>query len=970
MARIARCPRGGSFYREAPFWSWNDILDKREAVRQAEEMARGGWGGYFMHARIGLETPYLGKEWMEVVKACVAHAKKTGMCAWLYDENKWPSGFAGGVIPKKGAKYRAKYLMLSENVLEEGESYKYLGSFVAERDAKGLTSVPVAKDAHARGRRVYHFYQYTLGLGDDWFFGSSYVDLLEPAVTREFIKSTHEKYKEVVGKEFGKSVPGIFTDEPQYGFSEACPGPSVPWTTTLPRVFKASRGYDIMPHLLSLFLQCGDYRKIRYDFNRTTHEMFVSAFMKQIYDWCDANNLAYTGHVNAEDTLASQIESVGATMPFYEYEHVPGMDHLGRVINNFSVFKQVSSVADQLGKERALSELYGCSGQDFNMKGRKWIADAHFALGINLLNPHLWLYTMRGARKRDYPPTISYQQPHWHKSKRWSDRNAILSYLLTRGKRVVDCLVIHPVESGWCEVTPLDEEAIAGLDAAFKDTVNTLLAAHVDFHFGDETLMAKYGKIEGRMLRVAKGSYSAVVVPHCLTLRASTARLLADFAAAGGKVIVAGTRPRLVNAGTGGTAVLRAALASAPVVPTTRLAAAIRKAAPQPVEIAGRNAGKVFYHLRDIGGERVLFLANTDYDSGAEVTVALRGKDRFAGLVALPDERVTALHTKRKGGATVVKLAMPGAGSALLTFGAKPYPATRRSAGGRLSEVALDGRWRVTAMDENALTLDYVRIPSEAHGWTRAEYHLFQYEALKRAGGAAVARYEFEVEVMPQGPVSLAIERPETWRISVNGSAVASRPRGYFIDTEFKRLDITRHVRPGRNIVEVTGKVTKRFELESVYVVGRFGVHRCGNRFVIGAMPETVAVEDVSTQGLSFFAGVIDVERTFDLARAPKAATLVVKELAAGAAEVFVNGRQQDDLLYPPYEVEVKGLRKGRNKIRLRLFSTLRNLLGPHHFTGPEIIWQGPGSFVDRRRWTDDYRFLPFGIRGAALVVT
>ena len=969
MARGKQYGKSGGFYREAPFWSWNDVMEKKEAIRQIDLMAEGGWGGFFMHARVGLVTEYMGKEWMDVVKACVAHAKKRGMCAYLYDENKWPSGFAGGIIPRKGAKYRAKYLMISENTLEEGESYKYLGSFVAESDGKGMRSAAVAKDAPARGRRVWHLYQYTIGLGDDWFFGSAYVDLMEPAVTAEFIKSTHEKYKEAVGKEFGKSVPGIFTDEPQYGFAEACPGPAVPWTTTLPKVFKASRGYSIMPHLLSLFLPCGDYRQIRYDFHRTAHEMFVSAFMKQIYDWCDSNNLAYTGHLNAEDTISSQVECVGAAMPFYEYEHIPGMDHLGRILNNFSIFKQVSSVADQLGKERALSELYGCSGQDFNMKGRKWIADAHFALGINLLNPHLWLYTMRGARKRDYPPTISYQQPHWRKSKRWSDRNAILSYVLTRGTRVVDCLVIHPVESGWCEATPLDKGALSGLDAAFKDTVNTLLSEHIDFHFGDETLMAKYGKVAGRKLAVAKGRYSVVVVPHCMTLRSSTARLLADFAAAGGKVIVAGERPHLVNGGRGGAAVLRAALAGAPVVATSRLARAIRKAVPQPVEITGRNAGKVLYHLRDIGGERALFVANSDYDAAAEATVALRGADRFAGLVALPDGQVTALDARRKAGATVVRVTLPGAGSALITFGAKSYPAARKPISGRAAEVALDGRWRVAATEENALTLDYVRIPSEAHGWTAAEYHLFQHEALKRAGGAAKARYEFEVEVMPQGPVSLAIERPETWRISVNGAAVSSRPRGYFVDTAFKRIDITRALRPGRNVIEVAGKVTKGFELESVYVVGRFGVYRREGRFVIGAMPESVTAEDISTQGMQFFAGVLDIERDVELARAPKAAKLVLKDLAAGAAEVFVNGRQQEDLLYPPYEVEVKGLRKGRNRIRLRLFSTLRNLLGPHHFTGPEIVWQGPHAFVDRGKWTDEYRFLPFGVRGARLVV-
>jgi len=968
MAKDVPYRKRSSFYREAPFWSWNDVMTPRESIRQIEEMAKGGWGGYFMHARIGLDIPYMGKEWMKVVKACVAHAKKTGMCAYLYDENKWPSGFAGGIVPRKSAKYRAKYLMLSENLQEEGENYKYIASFIVQKDAKGLKAISVAPDAKVKGAIVYHLYQYTCGLGDDWFFGTCYVDLLEPATTAAFIKCTHEKYKEAVGKEFGKSVPGMFTDEPQFGFASACPGPSVPWTPSLPKVFRASLGYDIMPHLPSLFLPCGDYRKIRYDFYRTATEMFVSAFMKQIYDWCDENHLAYTGHVNAEDTLASQIECVGATMPFYEYEHIPGMDHLGRQLNNFSIFKQVSSVADQLGKERALSELYGCSGQDFNIKGRKWIADAHFALGINLLNPHLWLYTMRGARKRDYPPTISYQQPHWHKSKRWSDRNAVLSYLLTRGKRVVDTLVIHPVESGWCEVTPLDPKAIAGLDAAFKDTVNTLLAEHIDFHFGDETLMAKHAKVDGKRLAVGKGRYSVVVVPQCMTLRYSTARLLADFAAAGGKVIVVNSRPTFVDASRGGTSVLRQALASAPVATVKTLAKAIRKAVPQPIEITGRNAGKVFYHLRDVGAERLLFVANTDYDNGAELTVSVRGGDKFAGSVALPDDAVTALNAKRRDGALTFNLALAEAGSALVTLGSRPYPAAKKSAGGKATEIALSGKWRIVEMGENALTLDYVWTPTAARDWDGPDYHLFAFEDLKKHGGSAKVRYEFEVETMPQGKVDIAIERPERWKMSVNGNRIASKPKGYFVDTEFKRIDITRFVRQGRNVVEIDGAVTKDFELECIYVVGRFGVYKRDGKFVIGAVPTMTTAEDLSTQGLQFFAGVVDIERQVEVGKL-KSASLRLKDLAAGAAEVFVNGRQQSDLLYPPYEVEIKGLRKGKNKIRLRLFSTLRNLLGPHHFTGPEIVWQGPGSFTNRAKWTDDYRFLPFGVKGATLVV-
>ena len=87
----------GKDWRGAPFWSWNDKLEEAELRRQIREMKKAGMGGFFMHSRVGLITEYLSKEWIKMIKACVAEAKKTGMNAWLYDEDRWPSGAAGGL---------------------------------------------------------------------------------------------------------------------------------------------------------------------------------------------------------------------------------------------------------------------------------------------------------------------------------------------------------------------------------------------------------------------------------------------------------------------------------------------------------------------------------------------------------------------------------------------------------------------------------------------------------------------------------------------------------------------------------------------------------------------------------------------------------------------------------------------------------------------------------------------------------
>jgi hypothetical protein len=101
-------------YRGAPFWAWNCELERDELLRQIDIFNEMGIGGFHMHCRQGLETPYLSDEFMELVRACDDKAKENGMLAWLYDEDKWPSGFAGGLVTKD-AEYRKRFIIFTCN---------------------------------------------------------------------------------------------------------------------------------------------------------------------------------------------------------------------------------------------------------------------------------------------------------------------------------------------------------------------------------------------------------------------------------------------------------------------------------------------------------------------------------------------------------------------------------------------------------------------------------------------------------------------------------------------------------------------------------------------------------------------------------------------------------------------------------------------------------------------------------------
>ena len=112
-------------YRPIPFWSWNEKLDERETRRQIEKMDEAGIGGFFMHARGGLQTEYMSDEWFSNVAASIDEAKKRGMRAWAYDENGWPSGFGSGIVNGRGVAYQQKYLRF-----EKGEGHTERTIFV------------------------------------------------------------------------------------------------------------------------------------------------------------------------------------------------------------------------------------------------------------------------------------------------------------------------------------------------------------------------------------------------------------------------------------------------------------------------------------------------------------------------------------------------------------------------------------------------------------------------------------------------------------------------------------------------------------------------------------------------------------------------------------------------------------------------------------------------------------------------
>ena len=474
MADLKGFSEGKHEFRPAPFWSWNDKLDAEELLSQMKKMQKAGYGGFFKHSRVRMITPYLSDEWMDCIRLCAKKSGEYGLDAYLYDEDMWPSGYASGIVPAMSDDFKEKALVLANEgeLLPSDEPFKTVES----------------------GGEKYTIARRTCAAGMVRFNGQCYIDTLNPRAVRAFLESTHEKYKACVGEMFGTRIRGIFTDEPCYGIHWFYTLPHVTYSEYLRERILREKGYDVKERCEELFFDVGNYKKTRSDYYNCAGKQFEESFTKQYADWCERNNLCFTGHLMAEETMAEQAQWTGGVMRHYADMQQPGVDKLMRRNSQLVTIKQLTSVTEQLGKERALSECFAGLGHESGYVKRKKIMDWQAVNGIDFVNMHLSHYSLRGERKRDYPPDIFYQQPYFCEEKLFSDYAARLCQIAAYGKRAVRLLIIQPLSCVFAHYNPADaqnSEKLRAYDELFAGLSEALQAAGVDFHYGDESLLEK-----------------------------------------------------------------------------------------------------------------------------------------------------------------------------------------------------------------------------------------------------------------------------------------------------------------------------------------------------------------------------------------------------------------------------------------------------------------------------------------------
>ena len=990
-----------SEYRATPFWSWNNKLSILEMERQIDCFKEMGFGGFHAHCRTGLDTEYLGEHFMDAVKRCNQKAKDNGMLMYLYDEDGYSSGFAGGLLTKEPV-HRGRRIVFTtvkreevedrETAVKEGKVY-LVAAFDIEQDEQGYLKnyYVVSADSEIAENHVrWYAYCETHRLCG-WYNGYTYFDILRKETVDEFCRITLGAYKQNIGREFSKSIPSIFTDEPlalrftALTSSFDKDGATMPWTPDFDASFQEKYGFRMSEKIPEIFFELPKCRpsRARYLFHKHILDLFSTVFSDNYGKTTREYGLRLTGHLYGEGTLYNQTIASGECMRNYMGFDIPGVDVLCDEIS-YSTLKQAQSVVRQTGKEGMISELYGVTGWDFDFRGHKFQGDWQAALGVTLRAPHLCWLSMKGANKRDYPASIGPQSP-WYKEYRYvEDHFARLNTVLTRGKPRVSICVIHPVETAWLLAGPKDLtlNSRAAYERAFSALTSELLLNQLDFDYASEDMLPLLGSVDGQYLAVGKMKYKVVIVPKCKGMRNSTVKLLERFSKAGGTVIFADECPTVCD-GEESDAVKRLYDSSVKANGNfEKLVAELDVVREVSISYEdGRTPLHYIHNLREDTDCRWLFVAHAKHieDSACDrLLITVKGEftpeiyDTVSGNVKYADFAIS-------NGKTVIKISLYNNDSLLLRLGA---PAEREHAENiaEQSPIKLIDTPETVVFcrdSDNCLVLDYAECQFDNSAPVTQNVMMFDYGIRQKLGyqsSVGDGKHPWTIpDIPPQHIATLtywfkseyecvaSFAYEQAISAEFNGQKIDLTPKGYFVDAEILKTGKVLNIRKGVNTLKLVAGVGEKYLLENCFVLGDFDVSVNGKEITVKKPSRVIGCQSITDNGMPFYCGNLTYK--YDLSTPDCDLNVRVPSYKGALIKVFLDGEEKGIIAYAPYSITLKDVAKGEHTIGLMLFGHCENTFGRVLHNTECKPWYGMADWhPSPEHFSDNYGNVPIGI--------
>lgn len=996
-----------SEYRSAPLWDWNDDISKEGIAFQMGEFKKAGIGGVFVHPRPGLITEYISEEWHQLFDYTVQKGKVLDMKVWIYDENSYPSGFAGGHVP---AQMPDSYQHGAGLSFEKQEILALIPSdtieVILKETKSGFVNITDNYESELGKEGSYYIFKKTYPSKSPWYGGFSYVDLLYPGVTDKFMEITMKGYEKYNKQDFGSTLPGIFTDEPN--LEAAMPrGTVFRWTPDLWDAFGKRWGYDLRIHLPSLVYEVGDWKKTRHDYYELILELFIERWAKPVNQYCEENNLDWTGHYWEHGWPAPTHGFDEAA--FYIWHQQPGVDMLGCKLDpdgmggqfgNTRAVRELRSAANQAGRTRTLSETYGGGGWEMDFQKLKRLADWQGVFGVNFVNQHLSYFSMKGVRKFDYPPSFSYHEPWWDNYKLMGDYIGRISMATATGEQINKILVLQPNTTAWMYFSRRQKNmALNIIKDSFKSFVHKLELKHYEYDLGSENVLKEIGSVDKDGLVVGKRTYEIVVIPKTMeNLDQYTYDLLVEFLANGGKVLSFNKEITLLD---GASSTLVTELANqypeqwtiAEELNDTVVSSLLTQGDFTIKEVQKSN--EFFHQRRILNDGQLLFFVNTSETIKSTATISAKGKslvklDLLSGEQQLVDAQVS-------NGIIKFETSLEPTGSALYFISKKQeeFPLAK-TAGQSSQKLEALGEMQIERTSENILVLDYLDLKSSKSEQTGIHFmkaltglfiengiefgnpwqHKIQYkknylelDSIFTEDSGFEVNYHFQIsdkayqEMLKQ--IKLVVERPELWEVSINGTKVDQIPNDYWIDKNFPLFEIGNQLIAGENTVTLTAPRMSIFaEVMPIYILGDFSLNTLPLGFEIDTKKEMTSASWLES-GLPFYSQKVSYSQEFSIENTDADHKIKLNKWNGTVCEVFVNDKKAGVIAWPPYELDIsEALQKGNNTIEVKVIGSLKNTFG--YFYNDNDTWiHGPFSWnraPDQQVGLDQYYLMEYGM--------
>ncbi|MBN1300166.1 MAG: hypothetical protein JW995_03035 [Melioribacteraceae bacterium] len=1034
-----------------PFWFWNGEMDEMEMIWQLKEYKDKGIEGLFLHGRFGESIGYLSDVWMERAKHAVKTAREIGIDIWIYDEMNWPSGTAYRSVPKNNPKHRQKYLEMVALPVP-GPLFTFLEAtddrYVNTGDSKPIAAFACSEEEFNSGIKSLLDLMPNLSFNavlpweapeGNWrllYFLEKeidyHIDTLNPESTKLFLDSTHEKYKKAVGEEFGKVVPGFYTDEPaMHYYHVGMQNQVIPWTSKMFKIFRERRGYDLKPVLPALFLDMGALTaKTRYDFWLSLTEQYSESYYEQIHNWCEKNGVLFTGHLLGEEWIWMHARCEGNIFKHLKHMHVTGVDHLYPVIGNKEradqhvAIKIASSAAHHYGSNRLLCESMGGTYWDCSLERMKWIANWEYVLGVNIFNNHGYHYSIEGERKRDWPPSQFYHHTWWKYYGQFTDYMSRLGHVLTGGKHVAKVLMLYPINTAWTNYKPSGPTDIFNtMQADFNYLTDALLRLHYDFDYTDEDILAG-ATVEDGKIKINDEEYSVFILPPVTHIQSDAFNLLKEFVEQGGNLIgctfipvellnsykkedkkvisdLFGTdcekllgkyksvkNPKLHHHTTKGNVFVIQSSGLSDFRSEELLKETLDKSITPDVTIDNEN---IFYLHRVKDGRDVYFFVNTpQIDQGrVEITFEKPGSpglwdpntgeiksinvfkienNRLVLSLDFPaaEARIVIIDNDLPGeyveetNLEFVKLADGIVSGVLNGSGSEPYAvvnsegkkkrasATQHDSNDVINlgtefqyelddkNVLLINRWKMSPPEMKVNPEEVIKNYFDDSDWLDVTMGAWEMQLSQERDEEIYPvrlwyRTSFEAEHLPES-VKLLIDgfSGKDYLLFINGESVQDKGTRSKLDAEIKEIEIRSYMTKGLNRIVVRLDVTRRTDgiLDLLKILGDFELLQNEGSYRMIRKRDVLKIGDWTMQGFPFYSGTVTYKSVFDIDSSYLNGRIFFKaECGEDVLEIVING---NSIVMPwhPYKTEItEYLKKGQNKIEIKVTNTLINTL-------------------------------------------